>query len=270
MHVICMHGPARNGRTEHAKLCACRALNTGYPCSLLLLPGVREGCRKGLDPEQGAIQGAGGKYTCCAWCRDCAHALTHSNWIHGSAECDLNLFGASQTQSGVLERRLFYIPSFRIYNSVAGFYDFGPPGCAIKQNITQTWRQHFVLEENMLELECPAVTPEVVLKVGQRLHPSSHEGELVIFYCCSMFFWNTWLYLEASSAHGADRERQVPHASIPCIAHACIAHACKPRRRRPSRRSPMHRWVVVKLCRGATRHAVLRHLAMWSASPTSW
>ena len=68
--------------------------------------------------------------------------------------------------SGVLERRLFYIPSFKIYNSVAGFYDYGPPGCAIKQNITQTWRQHFVLEEGMLELECPAVTPEIVLKAS--------------------------------------------------------------------------------------------------------
>ncbi|KAK9823739.1 hypothetical protein WJX72_005053 [[Myrmecia] bisecta] len=65
-----------------------------------------------------------------------------------------------------LERRMFYIPSFKIYGSVAGFYDFGPPGCAIKQNVTQYWRQHFVLEENMLEVECPAVTPEVVLKAS--------------------------------------------------------------------------------------------------------
>lgn len=61
---------------------------------------------------------------------------------------------------------MFYIPSFKIYGSVAGFYDYGPPGCAIKQNLTQAWRQHFVLEENMLEVECPAVTPEVVLKAS--------------------------------------------------------------------------------------------------------
>lgn len=66
----------------------------------------------------------------------------------------------------VLERRLFFIPSFKIYGSVAGFYDYGPPGCAIKQNITQAWRQHFVLEESMLEVECPAVTPEAVLKAS--------------------------------------------------------------------------------------------------------
>jgi hypothetical protein len=51
-----------------------------------------------------------------------------------------------------LERRLFYIPSFKIYGSVAGFYDYGPPGCAIKGNFTQIWRQHFVLEEGMLEV----------------------------------------------------------------------------------------------------------------------
>lgn len=59
-------------------------------------------------------------------------------------------------QTNLLERRLFYIPSFKIYGSVAGFYDYGPPGCAIKQNLTQAWRQHFVLEENMLEVGTPA------------------------------------------------------------------------------------------------------------------
>jgi glycyl-tRNA synthetase len=32
--------------------------------------------------------------------------------------------------------------------------------------LLQAWRQHFVLEENMLEVECPAVTPEVVLKAS--------------------------------------------------------------------------------------------------------
>ena len=66
----------------------------------------------------------------------------------------------------VLERKLFFIPAFKIYGGVAGFYDYGPPGCAIKQNVTQFWRQHFVLEENMHEIECPAVTPEPVLRAS--------------------------------------------------------------------------------------------------------
>ena len=58
----------------------------------------------------------------------------------------------SPAQLNALERRLFFIPSFKIYGSVAGFYDYGPPGCAIKQHVTQTWRTHFILEENMLEV----------------------------------------------------------------------------------------------------------------------
>ena len=65
-----------------------------------------------------------------------------------------------------LESRLFYIPSFKIYGGVAGLYDYGPPGCAVKANLQSFWRQHFVLNEGMLEVECPSVTPETVLRAS--------------------------------------------------------------------------------------------------------
>ncbi|KAK9051939.1 hypothetical protein SSX86_028567 [Deinandra increscens subsp. villosa] len=71
-----------------------------------------------------------------------------------------------QAVVNTLERRLFYIPSFKIYRGVAGLYDYGPPGCAVKSNVLAFWRQHFVLEEDMLEVDCPCVTPEVVLKAS--------------------------------------------------------------------------------------------------------
>ncbi|KAM0862244.1 hypothetical protein ACQ4PT_045375 [Festuca glaucescens] len=71
-----------------------------------------------------------------------------------------------QAVVNTLERKLFYIPSFKIYRGVAGLYDYGPPGCAVKSNVLAFWRQHFVLEENMLEVDCPCVTPEVVLKAS--------------------------------------------------------------------------------------------------------
>ncbi|CBI15763.3 hypothetical protein VitviT2T_025585 [Vitis vinifera] len=71
-----------------------------------------------------------------------------------------------QALVNTLERRLFYIPSFKIYRGVAGLYDYGPPGCAVKSNVLAFWRQHFVLEENMLEVDCPCVTPEIVLKAS--------------------------------------------------------------------------------------------------------
>lgn len=46
-----------------------------------------------------------------------------------------------QAVVNTLERRLFYIPSFKIYGGVAGLYDYGPPGCAVKANVLAFWRQ---------------------------------------------------------------------------------------------------------------------------------
>jgi glycyl-tRNA synthetase len=42
----------------------------------------------------------------------------------------------------------------------------GPPGCAVKANVQKIWRQHFVIEESMLEVECPSVTLGTVLKAS--------------------------------------------------------------------------------------------------------
>lgn len=66
----------------------------------------------------------------------------------------------------VLKRRFFYDQSFAIYGGITGQYDFGPMGCALKSNILSTWRQFFVLEEQMLEVDCSILTPEPVLKAS--------------------------------------------------------------------------------------------------------
>ncbi|KAL7937667.1 hypothetical protein V8C35DRAFT_293163 [Trichoderma chlorosporum] len=66
----------------------------------------------------------------------------------------------------MLRRRMFYTPSFEIYGGVGGLYDYGPPGCALQANIIDSWRKHFVLEEDMLEVDCTALTPHDVLKTS--------------------------------------------------------------------------------------------------------
>lgn len=66
----------------------------------------------------------------------------------------------------LLRRRFFIAPAFEIYGGAAGLYDFGPPGCAVKNNLVQLWRRHFVLEEGMLELDGPTLTPESVLRAS--------------------------------------------------------------------------------------------------------
>lgn len=66
----------------------------------------------------------------------------------------------------LLRRRFFYDQSFSIYGGVAGQFDFGPMGCAMKTQLLNLWRSHFVLEEQMLEVDCTILTPEPVLKAS--------------------------------------------------------------------------------------------------------
>lgn len=57
------------------------------------------------------------------------------------ADGSVNREAFRQAVVNTLERRLFYIPSFKIYRGVAGLYDYGPPGCAVKSNVLAFWRQ---------------------------------------------------------------------------------------------------------------------------------
>ncbi len=70
------------------------------------------------------------------------------------------------TLDSLLRRRLFYTPAFEVYGGVSGLYDYGPPGCSLQANIIEAWRKHFVLEEDMLEVDCSMLTPHEVLKTS--------------------------------------------------------------------------------------------------------
>jgi len=66
----------------------------------------------------------------------------------------------------LLKRKFFYTQSFDIHGGVAGLYDYGPLGSSFKSNVEQLWKEHFVLEEDMLELTCSCITPYDVLKTS--------------------------------------------------------------------------------------------------------
>lgn len=53
-----------------------------------------------------------------------------------------------------------------MYGGIAGLYDYGPVGCTIKTNIESYWREHFIIEEDLLEICATCITPEVVLKAS--------------------------------------------------------------------------------------------------------
>ena len=71
-----------------------------------------------------------------------------------------------ESLESVLKRRFFYAPAFELYGGVSGLYDYGPPGCSFQANIVDVWRKHFVLEEDMLEVDCTMLTPYEVLKTS--------------------------------------------------------------------------------------------------------
>ncbi len=47
-----------------------------------------------------------------------------------------------------------------------GLYDYGPPGSSLQANIIELWRKHFIIEEEMLELDTTIMTLSDVLKTS--------------------------------------------------------------------------------------------------------
>jgi glycyl-tRNA synthetase (class II) len=50
------------------------------------------------------------------------------------------------------KRRGFLWPSYEIYGGLAGFYDYGPLGTLLKENITTNWRKYFVYGERCADM----------------------------------------------------------------------------------------------------------------------
>ena len=69
----------------------------------------------------------------------------------------------------VLKRRGYLQPSYEIYGGVAGFFDYGPLGAALKANLENLWRRFYVLGEGMAEIQCPTISPEQVFRASGHL-----------------------------------------------------------------------------------------------------
>ncbi|MBC7080707.1 MAG: glycine--tRNA ligase [Thermoplasmatales archaeon] len=84
------------------------------------------------------------------------------------------------------KRRGFIYPSYEIYGGETGFYDYGPLGCLMKNNIENEWRNFYVIKEGFYEISTPVITPYAVLKA------SGHVDKFIdeIGYCkkCELSF----------------------------------------------------------------------------------
>ncbi len=62
----------------------------------------------------------------------------------------------------IAKRRGFYWKSYEIYGGLGGFYDYGPLGAQLKENILQIWKEQFVIYDGLLALDSPNLGPEVL------------------------------------------------------------------------------------------------------------
>lgn len=66
----------------------------------------------------------------------------------------------------IANKRGFLWQSFQIYSGVAGFYDYGPLGSILKNNIMNKWRKYYIVGEGFFEIEAPIVMPREALKAS--------------------------------------------------------------------------------------------------------
>ncbi|ADM28183.1 glycyl-tRNA synthetase [Ignisphaera aggregans DSM 17230] len=65
-------------------------------------------------------------------------------------------------------RRGFIWQSYEIYGGQSGFYDLGPLGVLLKNNIVDLWREYFVKQHQdfVVEIETPIITPAIVFRAS--------------------------------------------------------------------------------------------------------
>lgn len=64
------------------------------------------------------------------------------------------------------KRRGFIYPAFEIYGGIAGLYDYGPLGTALKANIVELWRRIYAMQEGFVEIDGDNIGPEAVFKAS--------------------------------------------------------------------------------------------------------
>ncbi len=71
----------------------------------------------------------------------------------------------NDTRASVMEiakRRGFYWKAYEIYGGLGGFYDYGPLGAWLKENILNIWKEEFVVKDGLLMLDGPNIGPEIM------------------------------------------------------------------------------------------------------------
>lgn len=84
-------------------------------------------------------------------------------------------------------RRGIVFPTAEIYNPAAGFFEYGPIGAKLRENIIDLWQETFVnSEDNVYEISGSTIIPEEVFKASGHVD-SFHDPLTQCSKCKSMF-----------------------------------------------------------------------------------
>lgn len=84
-------------------------------------------------------------------------------------------------------RRGFYFPTAEIYpNAPGGFWEFGPIGEKIRQNVISLWRKELVNKEDFVEINGSLILPEKVFEASGHLE-SFNDPIIQCMKCHSLF-----------------------------------------------------------------------------------
>ena len=60
----------------------------------------------------------------------------------------------------------YIIPSFEIYGGMKGYHDYGIMGIRVRNKLVDLWREFFLFENDIVEIDSPAIMPYTVLKAS--------------------------------------------------------------------------------------------------------
>jgi len=95
-----------------------------------------------------------------------------------------NWKGENTTQERLIalcKRRGFFWPSFEIYGGSAGFYDYGPLGVLLRNNILSAWRKCY-RREGFFEIDTPSINPADIFRASG--HEASFSDILIECESC--------------------------------------------------------------------------------------
>jgi len=127
----------------------------------------------------------------------------------------------AQDVLSLCKRRGFLYPSFEIYGGVAGMYDYGPLGTALRNNIVEIWRRLYTLGEGFVEIDSETIGPEIVFKASG--HVDEFADKMVKCKACEEPYRADHLVKDKHPNPGALKEKELDEL---IRAHGVVCPAC--------------------------------------------